>query len=55
MSMIQDSQLGGWSLKDSDMLRKSIAKKDPKLYEQLSQKYFNTVKEKGLDNKLCNY
>jgi len=55
MSMIQDSQLGGWSLKDSDMLRKSIAKKDPKLYEQLSQKYFDTVKEKSLDSKLCNY
>ena len=55
MSMIQDPQLGGWSLKDSDMLRKSIAKKDPKLYEQLSQKYFDTVKEKHLNTTLCNY
>ena len=55
MSMIQDPQLGGWSLKDSDMLRKSIAKKDPKLYEELSQKYFDTVKEKNLDINLCNY
>lgn len=55
MSMIQDKQLGGWSLKDADMLRKSIAKKDPKLYEELSQKYFDTVKEKHLDNNLCNY
>ena len=33
MSMIQNPELGGWSLKDSDMLRKSIAKKDPKHYE----------------------
>ena len=55
MSMIQNPELGGWSLKDSDMLRKSIAKKDPKLYEQLSQKYFDTVKEKNLDKNLCNY
>lgn len=55
MSMIQDPQLGGWSLKDADMLRKSIAKKDPKLYEELSQKYYNTVKEKQLDWNLCNY
>ena len=55
MSMIQDPQLGGWSLKDSDMLRKSIAKKDPKLYEELSQKYYDTVKEKNLDFNLCNY
>ena len=55
MSMIQDPNLGGWSLKDSDMLRKSIAKKDPKLYEQLSQKYFDTIEEKNLNKKLCNY
>ena len=55
MSMIQNPELGGWSLKDSDMLRKSIAKKDPKLYEELSQKYFDTVKEKSLDEGLCKY
>lgn len=55
MSMIQNPELGGWSLKDSDMLRKSIAKKDPKLYEELSKKYFDTVKEKRLDENLCNY
>ena len=55
MSMIQDPRLGGWSLKDSDMLRKSIAKKDPKLYEELSQKYFDTVKEKNLSPALCRY
>ena len=55
MSMIQDPRLGGWSLKDSDMLRKSIAKKDPKLYEELSKKYFDTVQEKGLSKTLCRY
>lgn len=55
MSMIQDPRLGGWSLKDSDMLRKSIAKKDPKLYEELSKKYFDTVQEKGLSKTLCKY
>ena len=55
MSMIQNPELGGWSLKDSDMLRKSIAKKDPKLYEELSKKYFDTVKDKELDKNLCEY
>ena len=55
MSMIQDPELGGWNLKDADMLRKSIAKKDPKLYELLSEKYFETVKEKNLNVQLCNY
>ena len=55
MSMIQNPQLGGWSLKEADMLRKSIAKKDPRLYEELSQKYYNTVKEKNLDLNLCKY
>ena len=55
MSMIQNPELGGWSLKDSDMLRKSIAKKDPALYESLSEKYFRTVEEKQLDKNLCEY
>lgn len=55
MSMIQNPELGGWSLKDADMLRKSIAKKDPVLYEELSKKYYDTVKEKNLDINLCNY
>lgn len=55
MSMIQNPELGGWSLKDSDMLRKSIAKKDPKLYEELSKKYYDTVQEKHLNENLCNY
>ena len=55
MSMIQNPELGGWSLKDSDMLRKSIAKKSAGLYEELSKKYFKTVQEKNLDTNLCNY
>ena len=55
MSMIQDPQLGGWSVGNSDRLRKSIAKKDKKLYEKLTQEYFDTVKEKHLDTNLCNY
>lgn len=55
MSMIQDPQLGGWSLKESDVLRKSIAKKDPQLYETLSQKYFKSIDEQKLDKNLCSY
>lgn len=55
MSMIQDPQLGGWSLKDADRLRKSIAKKNAKLYEELTNEYYATVEEKHLDKKLCDY
>lgn len=55
MTMIQDPQLGGWSLADSDRLRKSVAKKDKKLYEALTEEYFKTVKEKNLSENLCNY
>lgn len=55
MSMVQHPQLGGWSMGASDKLRKSIAKKDKKLYENLTEEYFKTVEEKHLDKTLCNY
>lgn len=55
MSMVQHPQLGGWSMGASDKLRKSIAKKDKKLYESLTAEYFKTVEEKHLDKTLCNY
>jgi len=55
MGMIQHPELGGWSMGESDKLRKSIAKKSRALYEELSQKYFDTVREKHLNKALCDY
>ena len=55
MSLIQEPSIGGWSLKQADYLRKSVAKKDKKLYENLTKEYFETVKEKNLSKNLCNY
>lgn len=55
MSLIQEPTIGGWSLKQADYLRKSVAKKDKKLYENLTEEYFKEVEQKGLSKNLCNY
>ena len=39
----------------ADKLRKSIAKKNPAEYEKLTQEFFKVTKEKGCNEKLCNY
>ena len=39
----------------ADRLRKAVAKKSPKDYEQLTKEYFEAVEEKGLSKNLCNY
>lgn len=55
MSLVQIPECGGFDLEWSDRLRKSIAKKAPKEYEELTEEYFKAVKEKGLSQNLCNY
>lgn len=55
MSLVQLPECGGFDLTWSDRLRKSIAKKSPKEYEQLTKEYFQNAKEKGLSKNLCNY
>lgn len=55
MTLVQIPECGGFDLTWADRLRKSIAKKNPAEYEQLTKEYFETVKEKGLSPKLCNY
>ena len=55
MQLVQIPECGGFNLTWADRLRKSIAKKNPAEYEQLTTEYFNTVKEKGLSYNLCNY
>ena len=55
MQLVQLPELGGFDLTWADKLRKSIAKKNPAEYEKLTDEYFKTIKEKGLDERLCAY
>ena len=55
MQLVQLPELGGFDLTWADKLRKSIAKKNPAEYEKLTKEYFEVIKEKGCDEKLCAY
>ena len=55
MQLVQLPECGGWDLQFADKLRKSIAKKNPKEYEELEVKFFERVKEKNLSRKFCEY
>lgn len=55
MQLVQIPECGGMDLTWADRLRKSVAKKSPKDYEQLTKEYFEAVEEKGLSKNLCNY
>ena len=55
MQLVQLPELGGFNLTWADKLRKSIAKKNPAEYEKLTDEYFKIIKEKGLNERLCEY
>lgn len=55
MQLVQLPECGGWDLQWADRLRKSIAKKNPKEYEQLTSEFFARVREKQLDENFCSY
>lgn len=55
MSLVQLPECGGFNLGWADRLRKSIAKKNPAEYEQLTKEYFENANEKNLSRNLCNY
>ena len=55
MQLVQLPECGGFNLSWADRLRKSIAKKNPAEYEQLTKEYFEQVKERNLNYNLCNY
>ena len=55
MKLVQMEECGGFNLTWADRLRKSIAKKNPKEFDQLTIEYFDNMKEKGLSANLCNY
>ena len=46
MELVQLPEVGGFSLTWADKLRKSIAKKNPKDYDLLTEDFFKTTKEK---------
>lgn len=55
MMLVQQPEIGGFSLLWADRLRKSIAKKNAKDYEQLEKEFYETTAEKGCDTNLCKY
>lgn len=55
MSLIQEPEIAGWNLKQADYLRKSIAKKDKKLYEQLTKEFYDNALEKKLSPTITRY
>ena len=55
MQLVQIPECGGFDLNFADKLRKAIAKKNPKAYDELTKEYFETCKNKGLSTALCNY
>lgn len=55
MQLVQLPELGGFSLAWSDLLRKSVAKKNPKDFDKLEKEFFKVTKEKGCNENLCKY
>jgi len=55
MQLVQLPELGGFNLTWADKLRKSIAKKNPAEYEKLTEEYFEEIKKRGCDERLCKY
>ena len=55
MKLVQLPEVGGFDLQFADSLRKAIAKKNPKAYDELTEQFFNNAKEKNLSQRLCDY
>lgn len=55
MELVQLPELGGFSLTWADKLRKSIAKKNPKEYNKLTEEFYAVTKEKGIDQRFAHY
>lgn len=48
-------KIGGFSLAWGDSLRKAVAKKNPKAFDELEKQFFDNAVEKGLSKNLVNY
>ena len=55
MILSMHPKIGGFDLSWADRLRKAVAKKNPKDFEQLEKEFFENAKEKQLSPNLVNY
>ena len=55
MSLVQEERLGGNSLTFADKVRKGIAKKQGKLFEECEKIYYENIKLKNCSEKLAHY
>lgn len=55
MELVQLPELGGFNLTWADKLRKSIAKKNPKEYDKLTEEFYKVTAEKGISAKFAHY
>jgi len=55
MELVQLPELGGFNLTWADKLRKSIAKKNPKEYNKLTEEFYKITEEKGIDQIFAHY
>lgn len=55
MQLVQLPELGGFSLSWADKLRKSIAKKNPKEFDALTEDFYKTTTEKGINQNFARY
>ena len=55
MSLVQEERLGGNSLTFADKVRKGVAKKQGKLFEECEKVFFENIEKKGCSQKLAHY
>lgn len=55
MQLVQLPELGGFDLTFADRLRKSIAKKNPKEYEQITKEFYEETAKRHCNKQLCHY
>ena len=55
MQLVQLPELGGFSLTWADKLRKSIAKKNPKEFDNLTDEFYKVTKQKGIKENFARY
>lgn len=55
MSLLLEPTVAGWSLAQVDKVRKSVAKKNPKEFKDLTEQFFQNAADKKLSKNLTNY
>lgn len=55
MSLVQEPRLGGHDLNFADRCRKALAKKIGSLFDECEKEFYDTIKEKGLSERLAVY